>query len=67
MAVIILGFPWVTEDDFQDTLGLMEEVVFASVNTAAYSPRSNIPTAIWDNCIDEKVKKERLQRINVTW
>jgi tRNA-2-methylthio-N6-dimethylallyladenosine synthase len=64
-ADVIVGFPGETEEDFQDTLNLMEEVVFDSVNTAAYSPRPNTPAATWDNQIDEKVKKERLQRINV--
>lgn len=62
---MIVGFPGETEEDFQDTLNLMEEVVFDSVNTAAYSPRPNTPAATWDNQIDEKVKKERLLRINV--
>jgi len=42
----------------------MQEVVFDSVNTAAYSPRPNTPAAVWDNQIDDDVKQERLQRIN---
>lgn len=42
----------------------MEEVVFDSVNTAAYSPRPNTPAAVWENQIDDDVKAERLQRIN---
>lgn len=42
----------------------MREVVFDSVNTAAYSPRPNTPAAVWDNQVPEEVKKERLQRIN---
>jgi len=42
----------------------MKEVVFDSVNTAAYSPRPNTPAATWDNQIDDSVKQERLQRIN---
>ena len=43
----------------------MEEVVFDSINTAAYSPRPNTPAAVWDDQIDDIVKQERLQRINV--
>jgi tRNA-2-methylthio-N6-dimethylallyladenosine synthase len=43
----------------------MEEVKFDSVNTAAYSPRPNTPAAGWDNQIDDNVKQERLQRINI--
>lgn len=42
----------------------MEEVVFDSVNTAAYSPRPNTPAAVWDNQIADDVKQDRLQRIN---
>jgi tRNA-2-methylthio-N6-dimethylallyladenosine synthase len=64
-ADVIVGFPGETEEDFQDTLRLMEEVKFDQVNTAAYSPRPNTPAATWENQIDDKVKGERLQRINV--
>jgi tRNA-2-methylthio-N6-dimethylallyladenosine synthase len=62
---VIVGFPGETEEQFQDTLALMEEVVFDSVNTAAYSPRPNTPAATWTNQIDDDVKQDRLQRINV--
>jgi len=63
-ADVIVGFPGETEDDFQDTLALMEEVVFDSVNTAAYSPRPNTPAALWDHQVPDRVKQDRLQRIN---
>lgn len=63
-ADMIVGFPGETEEQFLDTLKLMEEVKFDSVNTAAYSPRPNTPAAEWDNQIDDDVKKDRLQRIN---
>ena len=42
-----------TEEQFQDTLKLMEEVKFDSVNTAAYSPRPNTPAAVWENQVDD--------------
>lgn len=64
-ADVIVGFPGETEEDFQDTLRLMEEVKFDSVNTAAYSPRPNTPAATWENQILDDVKQDRLQRINV--
>lgn len=64
-ADVIVGFPGETEEDFQDTLSLMEEVVFDTVNTAAYSPRPNTPAATWKDQVSEEVKKDRLQRINV--
>lgn len=43
----------------------MKEVVFDSVNTAAYSPRPNTPAAIWENQVEDDIKQDRLQRINV--
>ena len=61
---MIVGFPGETEQDFQDTLDLMNEVVFDTVNTAAYSPRPNTPAAVMTNQITEEVKKDRLHRIN---
>lgn len=64
-ADVIVGFPGETEEDFQDTLSLMEEVKFDTVNTAAYSPRPNTPAATWENQLDDTTKQDRLQRINV--
>lgn len=63
-ADVIVGFPGETEEQFQESLSLMEEVVFDSVNTAAYSPRPNTPAATWSNQVPDSVKSERLQRIN---
>ncbi len=63
-ADVIVGFPGETDEDFQDTLSLMKEVVFDSVNTAAYSPRPNTPAANWENQLSEKVKTDRLAQIN---
>jgi len=63
-ADIIVGFPGETEEQFLDTLTLMEEVEFDSVNTAAYSPRPNTPAALWTNQVEDGVKQDRLQRIN---
>jgi tRNA-2-methylthio-N6-dimethylallyladenosine synthase len=61
---VIVGFPGETEEQFMNTLSLMEEVKFEQVNTAAYSPRPNTPAAEWDNQLSEEVKQDRLQRIN---
>ena len=63
-ADVIVGFPGETEQDFLDTLDIMEQVKFDTVNTAAYSPRPNTPAATWDNQLSEDVKKDRLHRIN---
>lgn len=58
------GFPGETEEQFLETLTLMEEVEFDNVNTAAYSPRPNTPAADWENQLSEDVKQDRLRRIN---
>ncbi|CAI7892792.1 unnamed protein product, partial [Closterium sp. NIES-54] len=48
-ADVIVGFPGETEEQFQNTLRVLEEVRFDQVNTAAYSPRPNTPAADWPN------------------
>jgi tRNA-2-methylthio-N6-dimethylallyladenosine synthase len=63
-ADAIVGFPGETEEAFENTLKLMEAVKFDQLNTAAYSPRPHTPAALWTNQVDERIKKERLQRIN---
>ncbi|HTV33125.1 MAG TPA: tRNA (N6-isopentenyl adenosine(37)-C2)-methylthiotransferase MiaB [Methylocella sp.] len=59
----ITGFPGETEDDFQATLGLVEEVDFASAFSFKYSPRPGTPAAEWPDQVPEGVKLERLQRL----
>jgi len=63
-ADAIVGFPGETEEQFQRTLQLMEEIKFDTVNTAAYSPRPATPAALWENQVPEDVKEDRLHRIN---
>jgi len=63
-ADAIVGFPGETDAQFQNTVDLVEELQFDTVNTAAYSPRPNTPAATWENQVDDEVKKERLQMLN---
>lgn len=63
-ADVIVGFPGETEEDFQDSLSLMEEVRFDNVNTAAYSPRPNTPASSMKDQLPDHIKKDRLARIN---
>ncbi|KAL7497373.1 hypothetical protein ACHAWT_006385 [Skeletonema menzelii] len=60
---VIVGFPGETEEQFQRTLDLMEEVKFDNLNTFAYSPRPNTEAANWENQISPEVQSERLQRV----
>jgi tRNA-2-methylthio-N6-dimethylallyladenosine synthase len=59
----IVGFPGETEEDFRDTLTLVEEVGFAGAYTFAYSPRPGTPAADLDNQVSDAEKSERLQRL----
>jgi tRNA-2-methylthio-N6-dimethylallyladenosine synthase len=63
-ADAIVGFPGETEEQFQNTLRLVEDIGFDLLNTAAYSPRPGTPAAFWDDQLTEEVKSDRLQRLN---
>jgi tRNA-2-methylthio-N6-dimethylallyladenosine synthase len=63
-ADAIVGFPGETEEQFTNTLKLVEDIGFDLLNTAAYSPRPATPAAAWDNQLSEEVKSDRLQRLN---
>ncbi len=60
---IIVGFPGETEDDFRDTLSLMEEVRYDSAFTFLYSVRKGTPAEKYEDQIPEDVKHERFQRL----
>jgi len=60
---IIVGFPGETEEDFQDTLDVVEKVRFDQAYTFLYSKRTGTPAAKSLNQIPEEVKKERFQRL----
>ncbi|KGX83592.1 tRNA (N6-isopentenyl adenosine(37)-C2)-methylthiotransferase MiaB [Pontibacillus marinus] len=61
---IIVGFPNETEEQFQETLTLVEEVGFEGAYTFIYSPREGTPAAKMQDNVPQEVKKERLQRLN---
>ena len=60
---IIVGFPGETEEDFAETLDVVEQVGFTSAFTFIYSKRSGTPAAKMDNQVPLPVKKERLNRL----
>lgn len=61
---IIVGFPGETEQEFMNSINLIEELRFDAVNTAAYSPRPHTPAADWDGQLPEAEKFERLRFMN---
>ena len=56
---IIVGFPGETEEDFHDTMALVDEVRYDSAFTFVYSPRVGTKAAEMDGQIDPEVSKER--------
>ncbi len=60
---IIVGFPGENEEDFQETLDVLEKVRFDQVYTFLYSKRTGTPAAKSLEQIPEEVKKERFQRL----
>jgi len=60
---IIVGFPGETDQDFQDTISLMEEVKFDSAFTFKYSSRPGTKAANYTDNINEPEKQLRLQKV----
>ena len=61
---IIVGFPNETEEDFQDTLDVVNYCKYDSAFTFIFSPRVGTPASKMEDTIDLKVKEERLQKLN---
>ncbi len=59
----IIGFPGETEQDFQHTMALIEEIGFDLSFSFIYSPRPGTPAAELQDDTPEAVKKQRLQRL----
>ena len=61
---IIVGFPGETEEDFQDTMDVVEKVGFENAYMFMYSIRTGTIAEKMANQVPEDVKKERLLRLN---
>ncbi len=61
---IIVGFPGETEDDFRETLEVVEEVGYDSAFTFIFSPRRGTQAAeISEGVVEHTVKVERMERL----
>ena len=60
---IIVGFPGETEEDFRDTLDVVDKCDFDTAFTFIYSKRSGTPAAKMENQIPEDVVKDRFDRL----
>jgi tRNA-2-methylthio-N6-dimethylallyladenosine synthase len=57
---IIVGFPGETEADFEQTLGLLDEVEYDSIFSFKYSPRPNTAALTMEDHIADDEKQRRL-------
>ncbi len=60
---IIVGFPGETEDDFSQTLEVVEEVGYDGAFTFVFSPRRGTEAATLGEQIPHPVKRERMERL----
>jgi tRNA-2-methylthio-N6-dimethylallyladenosine synthase len=58
---VIVGFPGETEQDFEQTLSLLDEVGYDSIFTFKYSPRPNTPSLALEDAIPDQEKSRRLE------
>ena len=61
---IIVGFPNETEEDFQKTLDIYNELKYDLAYTFIYSPREGTPASKMEDSVPLEEKEERLQRLN---
>ena len=60
---IIVGFPGESEQDFQETLTVMDQVRFAKVHMFPYSPRARTRAALYPHQVAPALIQERKQRL----
>ena len=59
---IIAGFPLETEEDFNDTLSLIDQVKFSDIHPFIFSPRAGTPAYKMKD-LPSEIKKARLDRL----
>lgn len=60
---IIVGFPGETEEDFLQTMSLVEKMQYAFIYAFKYSLRKGTPAVRFKDQVPEEIKDERLQRL----
>lgn len=61
---VIVGFPGETEEEFENTCRMVDEVGFSRLHVFRYSPRRGTRAATMPDQVDPAVKKERAERLN---
>lgn len=59
----IVGFPGESDEDFKETMSLVEEIFYSSAYSFKYSKRPGTPASAMMRQITESVKDERLQEL----
>lgn len=59
----IVGFPTETEEEFEDTMKLVEEVEYDSIFAFMYSPREGTVASRMDGQVDQKTKQRRVNAL----
>ena len=60
---VIVGFPGESDEDFEETMSVLNEVRFEQMFSFRYSPRPMTEAALFDEQIDNAVSRERLSRL----
>jgi len=60
---IIVGFPGESDEDFEQTMEVVEEVRYDGAFTFIYSPRRETEAATLENQVPHEVKRERMERL----
>jgi threonylcarbamoyladenosine tRNA methylthiotransferase MtaB len=63
---IIVGFPGETEKNFQETMDFVKKIKFTKIHIFPFSPRPGTPAQNFKTQIQEKIKTERVKKLNIT-
>ena len=61
---IIVGFPNETDEEFEETMSIANELKYDLAYTFIYSKRDGTPAALMEDEVSEEVKRDRLARLN---
>jgi ribosomal protein S12 methylthiotransferase len=62
-TTVIVGFPGETDDEFEDMLGLLEDIRFDHLGAFSYSVEEDTAAAALPDHVSDEVKRERLERL----
>ena len=57
----IIGYPGETDEDFEKTINLINDVKFASSYSFIYSPRPGTPASVKKDNISHEIKKKKVE------